>query len=243
MSQCPVCQHQLPDDFGLIDCEGCGQGLYIEFDGSVRLREEIKNEEINNEPPEREELKGLAEDPVEPSMLGSESLENSELNPSQIPNPVPENSAENWTIVGDQEVAAQKEVRVESSEAFNFSSQSLPEPELVPPFQFTEVATSSPNSLGELSDFANSEQSTARDGAYKYDIFISGLDSVDLKQEVKALLSDPLFLFNVESLMSDLHLGELKLPLILPVKAVLLIHRLKAIPVNIRWVQHAVVEL
>ena len=40
MAQCPFCQHEITEDFGLVTCEGCGRSVFVDMDGGVSATED-----------------------------------------------------------------------------------------------------------------------------------------------------------------------------------------------------------
>lgn len=201
MAQCPSCQGELPDDFGLIDCSHCAAGLFIEFDGSVRLRESEGSLAV----PPPLEVQNQSAEPV----------------PQDYETPV----IESPVFVMETEEIKEEEVAAEG----------------LPPMAVAQ-APSSDQVLEDLVAFGNSQESTGREGAYFYDLMISGIDSADLREEVKEALTDPLFLWDVEAMIRTMQLGELVLRQVTSVKAALVVQRLTSLPVQVKWVQHAITE-
>jgi hypothetical protein len=96
--------------------------------------------------------------------------------------------------------------------------------------------------MEDLSAFANSNISSGRDGAYNYDLYITGIDTGEVRNAINEILRDQLFLWDAEALLRSIHNGELKLTQITSVKAALMVQRLGELPVRVKWVQHALVE-
>lgn len=210
MAHCPVCNTPLNDDFGLVDCSQCGTGLFIEFDGSVKRREEGQ------------------------STASSPRAMRVDIPEAEIPPPIERSSPSYQRLISEEKPSHSESSDSLSSEAEMDFTQA-PEvliPEADPPAE----------SLSDLADFANSEQSSAREGAYTYQLLISGVDTSDLRNAVKEALTDPLFLWDVEGLLKGLTNGDLQLTELTPVKASLVVQRLGTLPLQISWVQHALVE-
>lgn len=65
MSECPLCQTPVPDDFGLIECSGCGSPLIVHMDGRV---------EFNGSEPAQNDPAPIDEPPIEPFPESAEEL-------------------------------------------------------------------------------------------------------------------------------------------------------------------------
>ncbi|MGE0763589.1 MAG: hypothetical protein AB7N80_09960 [Bdellovibrionales bacterium] len=207
MAQCPSCQTELKDDFGLVDCANCGAALYIEFDGSVSLRD----------------AGGVGNTPTPQSM-------------PQVP-------------IASQAGFSLREPTQNFAMPQAAETSSAPEPLIeqeVPMHSLPAVAMSEPAVGGVMMDdlaaYGNSQESAGRDGAYFYDLVISGIDSADLRKEIKEALTDQMFLWDAEALIRSMNLGELVISRVTSVKAALLVQRLTGISVKLRWTQHAVIE-
>jgi hypothetical protein len=94
--------------------------------------------------------------------------------------------------------------------------------------------------LRSIADYGNSEESLAREGAYKFTLHVSGIDTAEIKQEVKYALGDSRFLWDIDALLATVKEGELTLVDVSAVKAALAVQRLKLLPVDIKWEQHAI---
>lgn len=90
--------------------------------------------------------------------------------------------------------------------------------------------------------FAESPTSSATEGAFYYDVLLEGIDSEDLKNVVKEALRDSRFGWNSEEKIATIRRGTLLLDRLNPVKASLIISRLKSYPLTIVWSQNGVIE-
>ncbi len=193
MAQCPVCSTELKDDFGLIDCPGCGASLFMEFDGQVLRRDERGGEAPPpiGEPPHYDQPEIEPEIDDKTYVTGSSGTEAIPFRPAP--------------------------------------AMVMPEPSAVSPV------------LDDLGTYANSSASGSRDGAYHYDLLISGIDSSDVRNSVREVLNDALFLWDVDPLIRSINNGELKLAQVTAIKAALIVQRMSELPVKIKWAQHALV--
>ncbi len=239
MANCPACQSALPDDFGLIDCPSCSVGLFVEFDGSVRLREEGAATYSEPEPQ------------IEQSPASSLEA-NFELNFPEAQEPLLE-------PMPGETGPEMEEPRMEHHSSATIASpfsQVLAQPEPLeisrlaedeiplnpaPPMNISPSPLATPG-VEDLVEYGNSLASAARDGVLHYDLHITGIDTVDIRRAIQEALTDPLFLWDVESLMKSAHLGELKIRQVPSVKAAIVVQRLTSLPVEISWVQHALLE-
>jgi len=94
--------------------------------------------------------------------------------------------------------------------------------------------------MSEVAAFGNSSASTAREGGLRFNIFLSGIDSVEIRKQVQEALTDERFLWDAEALVSKARSGELKITNVSAVKSSLVIQRLRSVSVDIRWEQYAI---
>lgn len=88
--------------------------------------------------------------------------------------------------------------------------------------------------LSEIADFANGETSM---GGMSYELLVSGLDSVTLLKEFREIISDARFVWNEEEILSQIKRGELVIKDLPPIKAAILVNRLKYLELKISWRQ------
>ena len=94
--------------------------------------------------------------------------------------------------------------------------------------------------MREVATFGNSDASLAREGGYRFNLSIFGIDSADIRNDVKDALTDGRFLWDLESLLGQIEQGVLKLNDLSAVKSALIVQRLKTLPVDIKWEQYAI---
>jgi hypothetical protein len=94
--------------------------------------------------------------------------------------------------------------------------------------------------MSEVADFGNSPASLAREGSLRFNLFLSGIDTAEIREEVKEALSDERFLWDTEALMAKARGGELKVSDLSAVKTSLIIQRLRSVSIDIRWEQYAI---
>lgn len=106
----------------------------------------------------------------------------------------------------------------------------------------SEIEAPSENFSG-VESYANSEDSAAREGYYLYNLVIEGVDSGDLKTELREALTDRRFRWDADEVMGQLTNGRLELQKLNAVKATVLVHRLKGLPMRVFWTQKIVPQL
>ncbi len=137
------------------------------------------------------------------------------------------------------EIQPQIESQTEASEA-----ASAPEPidnETVSPTEIKSVEpTNNAGDLADIAEYGNSPESQAREGLLRFNICLTNIDTSDVRKSVREVLEDPRFLFDVEAILHSIRDGEVKISDVTPVKAAVLIQRLRGLPVGITWEQYAI---
>jgi hypothetical protein len=121
-----------------------------------------------------------------------------------------------------------------------------PDPAQVAAKAAAEAARASQNDPNDplgLSAYANSEMSGAKNGPLVVSVVISGIDAKDLRDEIRQALQDSRFGWDTAALMSGIKSGVLRIDRVSPVKATVLINRIKNLSVRIRWEQSAITEI
>lgn len=150
------------------------------------------------------------------------------------------------------EMSLQPDEVQDISSSFDFSDLGTNASEL-PNEQISENVISStekqnssqnPNDVfSEITDFANSENSQAKNGVLQFSITIQGIDSAELRKSVLDMLDDRRFLWNVQEIEDSIKDGKIELKNLSPVKASLVVNRLKGLSVDITWEQSLVTEV
>jgi hypothetical protein len=204
MPQCPKCEAQLNEDFGMVTCPQCEAVVFIDMEGQAQL--------ANEEPVPVEEpyTEALTEAPFDDSSFESfnEVIVENSAPPLEDFVPVP-------------------------SEFVEMNSQ-------------IETADQSPLPIDDplgLNAYANSEFSQAKDGPLSYTLLIEGLDSKELRDSLRQALSDSRFAWDADQIMTTVRNGELRIETVTPVKASVLVGRLKRLPLKIQWEQNVVTKM
>lgn len=95
-------------------------------------------------------------------------------------------------------------------------------------------------SMQDVVDYANSTESQGREGLLRFNLNIIGIDSAEVRKQIINTLTDSRFLWDVTEIMTTIKDGQLNLRDLTAVKAALLVHRLRSIPVEISWEQYAI---
>lgn len=99
---------------------------------------------------------------------------------------------------------------------------------------------SEPANLSDIAEYGNSPVSQAREGLLRFHVCLTNIDTADVRKAVRDVLSEPRFLFNVEEILNSIRDGEVTISDVTPVKAAVLIQKLRALPVGISWEQYAI---
>lgn len=227
MANCPVCQTENTGD-GLVNCVSCGSPFFVDFDGSVI-------------PSESPAPVAAAPEPVntpDPAVEAPEPALEFVSAPPELSQDAPPSPADFLAAPAVSEVA-----------------QDTPgEPPPVPPsndeFEDLFAAPAAPppvpeaptpiEDLRDLAKYGNSDVSQAREGAYRFNITIRGIDTAEIRQAIRHELADSRFLWDIEALLATVTDGELIINDVPAVKAALAIQRLKLLPVEIKWEQYAI---
>ena len=239
---CPKCGAALKDDYGMQPCPGCQAIVFIDMEGVARVGDD-------NPPAQDETPAHAAPEPashVEEAPSFPDSL--AEMPGGQFMEPTPDPVAEEVPHLGPepQEMAAAPEAEpsheappVETaSEEFNMD-QMLGYQEPAAPVEPDDEAV-------DISDFANSEASLAKDGLLLFRVFIGGpklgIDSKEMREQVREAIEDARFGWDVNQVMSRINKGVLRLDDLSPVKATIIVSRLKRLPLEITWEQYLVTQ-
>lgn len=221
MAQCPQCNSEIELGFGIAQCPHCQHLLVGDFDGGL----EAETAPIEP-PPAAPDLVpiqstsfdplAISNDPTIPTVPPLLTEENPRLDP--LPDETADPMGDHWLF-----------------------PETAPVADLPPSNQDAEtVISSSPADLSEIAQYGNSDVSTGREGFLLFDLIIEGIDSGQTLNNLREVLGDPRFLLNVDRLVSSIKMGSLRIPALSPVKASLLVNRLKEYPLEIRWEQYAI---
>ena len=253
MYKCPLCHASIRDDFGLTECAECGAQLIVHMDGRVEYQgtNAHMTGKFESEAP-MEELREIgfeapAEDFVPP---GQEGLPEDDLiDPPPGPEKIflggnlelPEEPVEDFdpTIVTASE--PEPEPEPESEEPQDYFSTFSEEP-VDPPAAYNASPTPSSPDLADVASFGNSDLSGGREGPLRYNLFIDGIDTVDVREAFREAITDRKLMWDIDNILRSVRNGRVNIPNVAPTKAYILINRLRGMPVHVRWEQYAITQ-
>ena len=140
------------------------------------------------------------------------------------------------------ELPVEEEVQqpVEATNEWNFDQPVAtqtpgPEPEVI-----SEPVVQLNPEIQEINDFANSSAALASEGTLLYDLKIEGLDDNETKGMVKEFIDDVRLKLDVKKIMNTVKNGTLEIKNLNPVKASIIVSRIRDLPVQISWTQTSV---
>jgi hypothetical protein len=242
----------------MVTCPSCGVLVFVDMDGIAQIS--IEDAEVLAEP--------LPEDPApvsEASIHGFTFHSSPDLAPEPTPSEMVEESvlpSAEYTVephIDDHtsELSSGVEPSVEPSvepvligDHGNESSGELDMDALLgivdPQSEQAEQAEPEYGAPGDplgINEYANSELSQAKDGFLAFKILISGIDSKEMRESLRSALDDQRFGWNPNDLLSRISKGVLQIDNVASVKAVILINRIKRMPVKVRWEQYAITKM
>jgi hypothetical protein len=259
VTQCPKCQSVLKDDYGMVTCPSCGVILFIDMDGIAH----VGQEEEAASPPESnpassedsEPIAAFMEESMDFAIPGGAGFESAPLleplpfdapsNPEPAPDDVPEHASE-FTPEESPPAAPEADFSMDSFLGFGDPAAA----ENVHGSGGTEGQTGgqagenqmSPDDPLGLNDFANSEISQAKDGFLMFRVHVAGIDSKEIRDSIREAIVDQRFAWDAAQIMSTISKGVLMIDRLSPIKATILVSRIKRLPVQIRWEQYAITQ-
>lgn len=222
---CPKCSTPLKDDYGMVTCPTCAVVLFVDMDGVAHAAGDEPPAEVL--PPEASPSEtSAAAAPIEPEPF--------DLGAFQLPQLPTDNSSEQVPTVEPLPMMPEAPAEELNMEAFLGYDTGASD---------TDSSQTDPNDPLGISAYANSELSSAKDGSLVVTVTISGIDTKDLRSEIRQALQDSRFGWDASAVMSTIRGGTLRLERISPVKATIVINRIKNLAVQIRWEQSAITEL
>ena len=109
---------------------------------------------------------------------------------------------------------------------------------IVPGNEIVQKTDFAPTSLDDdVTEFAKRDSAQ---GLITYQVIISGIDTKQIRQAVLESLTDAQFSFSQRFLQMEIQKGELKLKNLTPGQAVMVVKRLRVLPVHLDWSQNAI---
>jgi hypothetical protein len=219
LAKCPVCQNEVQASFGMILCPNCETPLFFDFDGNPQVGDAV------SDPPSAE----------------VESVQNLEINFADEEPAIGREVSERQEILNEEFDNSFKE------EIQDIVYEPMPVNEIVEDDQsfdlnvgLTGFSRDVQSVVGEgKADLNLDDDRTQTIGQFLYDIQIVGIDGSKLRNELYEELKDPRWGWVAIELMEAINMGSLQIRGVNAVKASLLINRLKALPLDIKWKQNA----
>jgi hypothetical protein len=255
--QCPKCRTDLKDDSVMAQCPKCGEFSFIDMDGVAHISE-----------PDSEPAPIAPSDVAEPMFpevfsdapldaLPDHSIDEKSSNHKPIETPF-----EEFNLIDDNSLASAsnsetQDAQFQASEpAPETSSEALPEaPADLDMDAFISGQNFEPEEIHEqehfgqpgdalgLNGYANSEASQAKDGPLLFKILISGIDTKEMRESLREAIEDSRFGWDTAELMASIRGGKLELDSVPPVKASILVNRIKRLALDIRWEQYDIKQM
>ena len=248
----------------MVTCPSCGAILFVDMDGIAHMGQEESASEPEESadvsaphaPPVHESIFDVpmmdapAEMPAEPFHFEAPSFDEPAIadsmdfaipgadfgdpsEPAPLLEPLPDEPEAVIESGGDSGGESGGELNMDSFLGFGEDPSETPPPE--------NEAVSPDDPLG-LNEFANSEISQAKDGFLMFRVHISGIDSKEIRESIREAIVDQRFAWDPERIMASISKGALKVDRLSPIKASILVSRLKRLPIQIRWEQYAITQ-
>lgn len=221
--KCPKCSTELRDDYGMVTCPSCGAIVFVDMEGVAH----VAGDDGGGGEPSSSTEPLVTTAPGELIDIGMPEIFPMEPMPMEPLVPEP----------GDAVPAPESEASEVDMNAF--LGYAGPESTA----SSAAVSQNDPNDPLGISAYANSEISSAKDGPLVVTLIISGIDAKDLRDEIRQALQDSRFGWDAAVLMSSIKGGVLRIDRVSPVKATIVVNRLKHLSVRIRWEQNAITEI
>ncbi len=231
-AECPLCKTSVEvneSQFGaLTSCSSCGGVYFLGWDG--RPEEQVAEPIIEavkfESPPEV----AFQPDPIEYNFESSAIESNNE--PLVVDQIYETNEPTPLIVMSDSEVEVSSEPDVGydiDQPIHSYQDASYEDAEAI-------RSTDQKENFNDVVDFGNS----SLENVLSYQIRIEGIDLPSTQREVEDVLRESRFQLDAEGLLSSVKDGTLVIDNLSPVKASLLVHRLRFIQVNLSWRQDAI---
>jgi hypothetical protein len=241
---CPKCSTQLKDDYGMVTCPGCGAIVFVDLEGVAQVASDTP------------EPSGISEKTGKTPVLSPTGVVTTGFPPLEDAREAAavdfdlqplENHGAGFGENSDANNSAPTNISEEPLASFESDTSEAGDDQGVDMNEFlgyaAEPSQNDPNDPLGLSAYANNELSGAKNGPLVVTLVISGIDAKDLRDEIRQALQDSRFGWDAAALMSSIKGGTLRIEQMSPVKATIIINRIKNLSVRIRWEQSAITEI
>lgn len=230
MGLCPKCGKSIDHDFGVVVCSGCESVLFADFDGNLQVSGG-----------EAEAASG-GEAEAPPAVVEESSAENFENggdggfspppqdyeSPAQFSQQSSQSSGENYATFSE----VQGEVPPIDEDT---PTEDAPEVADAVEFSEPEIPQTPEEQMQEVADYGNSTPDQGH--ALQYTLIIERIDSKETRQSLFEILSDIRLGLSVRDLQAKLSKGRLEIDQLNPVRASVIVARLRELPIQVRWKQ------
>ncbi len=98
------------------------------------------------------------------------------------------------------------------------------------------------NQLSDIAEFGNRDLEASQSGIYQYTLTLSGIDNKEIRTAVKEALDDQRFNWDIDGVIAQIKAGSLVLSKLNPVKATVIVNRLKSLNIEIKWEQNDLIS-
>ncbi len=217
-ARCFKCNSPLDGDFGMITCVQCGEINFLDESPSESASAPTPTPQTASESEEGIEMP--------PDTPGGEPVVGGWEPPFSTPQDNIPTPLEN-----------QPPAEVAAPEVFSISASE----ELTKPPSPSGPATPE-QAIQEIADFGNQPASSTASGLLHYDVHISRIDTLELRQALLEILKDARFKWNKEDLDRKIHNGVLTLYKLSPIKASVLVKKIRHLDVQVHWSQGNIYE-
>lgn len=262
MAQCPKCGTKIDDSGFMVLCPGCKTTLFLDSDGNLTdpskdVPEEAHSSGVASDPSPSDAFPSAFADPPSHSpgptsmsplagheqdpMAGIQPMQGFDGSADPFSNPVDPTQSPNFPSA-PEEAGSFFPTDSPSASSTGFDGVGVREETGFPPMP-SRQDFGPPDDLLGINSYANSEISQAKDGMLVFRILISGIDSKEVRDSIREAMEDSRFGWNTGELMAQITKGRLRIDSVSPVKASILINRIKSLPVRIRWEQYAITQM
>lgn len=261
MAQCPRCGTELKEEYGMSQCGSCGAFSFIDMEGNAAIAQGGGESDVPQSTGDAEALGGF-ESPFSVQPFGEAPEGQAEISTEEFQSIDP--FAGNSNDLVQSSTQAVIEVEENPAEQTFDPTPSIAETSAEAPQEYGDIFAN-PSLNGEaheeaetndevvrlgppddplgLSAFASSEISQAKDGPLLFRILISGIDSKEIRDSIREAIEDSRFAWDPAAVLAKMSKGSLTIENLSPVKAMILIGRLKRLPIQLKWEQNAISQV
>ena len=151
------------------------------------------------------------------------------------------NSCGDLVMMGAPEVQEEKPPEVESQTVQPFE-QTLVKADAFPAIHETPPDGEKLETFEDVAQFGNQELPSQGSGALVYELDIEGIDAPEDRQEILEIINDSRLSLDAKALIETIDKGILKIPELNPVRAAVILARLRPLSFKIKWTSKQLVK-